>query len=144
MQYTNEECVEFLQRIIAANKNRIEHYTYMSQYLDTDRDTDLLLLFEKYIQQSQQFKAQLTPMIYREGDTEQTGDHKILNASTNTLSQPSRSNIVEACKQLEIEVKQVYNDIHLFNAIMEDQIKELIISQSELLKSNSDDTTSSV
>lgn len=137
MQYNNEECVDILKRLITANKDRIYHYSEAIQFLDTDRDVDLITKFEELAQQSQQFKAQLTPLIYREGDSEAHGDCLIkteLQALDPHKTAANREKVLLASEHLEAEIKLIYHEVDNCNEIIEEQTKELIRSQSQLLE----------
>lgn len=144
MQYNNEECIDILKRLITANKDRIDHYTQAIELLNKDVDADLIMLFEELTQQSQQFKAQITPLIYREGDSEHMED-SIINSDLKSLDSQqtavNRAQILQASEQVEAQIRKIYHEMDGCNDIIEDQVKELIASQSDLLEKSHSEMT---
>ena len=139
MQYNNEECVELLKKLITANRDRIAGYSEAIQLLKTDEDADLISEFELYAQQSQQFKAQLTPLVNREGDSDSNHATKRIvftqsMAENTQRTAPHRLQVLAACEQAENELQEIYREAEGCNEIIEEQIKDLIVSQSKLLR----------
>ncbi|MCL7987469.1 PA2169 family four-helix-bundle protein [Sphingobacterium sp. lm-10] len=135
MQYNNKECVDLLKRLISANKDRIAGYSEAIQQLNTDSDADLILEFEHYVQESQQFKAQLTPLVYREGDSESEYDApRIIFTQAADAEQATshRESVLQACEQAEKELQHIYKEVNGYNEIIDEHIKDMIKSQSDV------------
>lgn len=138
MQYNNEECIDLLKKLITANKDRIIGYSKAIEFLDKDKDADLVIVFEVHTQQSQQFKAQLSPLVIREGEVESSHQHDRIVFSNPMesdikLGAAKRTVVLEACKKGEQELQLIYDEITQCNEMIEAQIKEVITSQSKLI-----------
>jgi hypothetical protein len=96
------------------------------------------------LQQSQQFKAQITPLIYREGDSEHMED-SIINSDLKSLDSQQtavdRAQILQSSEEVEAQIRKIYHEMDGCNDIIEDQVKELIASQSDLLEKSHSEMT---
>ncbi|MFD2599630.1 hypothetical protein ACFSQ3_11760 [Sphingobacterium corticis] len=143
MQYSNQECVELLQSLIEGNRNRISLLSDAIRYLDKDVDKLIIADLENRIQQSQQFKAQLTPLVVREGDNETTanaGDENSNQAAKRAgqKSESTKSTIIASCIAVEEDLIQRYDEIKHCNEIIDEQIHSLVSSQEESIKASFD------
>ncbi|PVH26752.1 hypothetical protein [Sphingobacterium corticibacter] len=136
MQYNNEECIEILKRLIEANKERIKHYSESIKSMDNDIDREVILKFEELAQQSQQFKAQLTPLIYREGDVEHDNSSintQVLHTNNHEPKTRRRNELLQTSVAFEAELLTIYKEVNRCNGMIDEQIKELIFSQATLV-----------
>lgn len=126
-----------IMELIAINHDRVKGYSKAISLLDNTRDSDLISVFENYSQQAQQFKSQLIPLVYREGD-DMGHEEKIQRLHRNWLEVAdahgygSRETVLVACEKGEKENEKVYT-IALDNIEdVEEVVLDNIRSQAEL------------
>ncbi|MBE8723090.1 ferritin-like domain-containing protein [Sphingobacterium pedocola] len=138
MENRTEKTTEVLNDLIEINNDRIEGYAKAIELLDPAGDIDLNSLFEKYRQQSQQFKSELTPLVFKEGETPEEGTRvtgKLFRTwmdIKNTLAGNDRKSILESCERGEDAFKRVYENAWTDADGLDAEVLSIIRSQAEL------------
>lgn len=133
----HKENVEMLTDLIDINNDRIAGYSKATEMLDGDQDADLLVIFDDYRQQSQQFKSQLIPMVAREAD-DPDGVPSTGKMSRNWIGIPDthqynrRETILISCAKGEEECEKVFRLALENMESMDQQTVDMIESQAQL------------
>lgn len=136
----SDKNIGLLNDLIAINNDRIEEYALAIDLLNTNRDLDIISLFEKIGQQSQQFKAALTPLLVREDErptnTNNTkGEHYHMWKDTRiVITGNDRSSILASCEKAEAVFEKIYTNIWQEATDLPEQLLGMIKSQSEVQK----------
>lgn len=141
MEYVNikMENVEILTDLIVINKERIIGYAKAIALLDSEKNQDLISLFEKNSHQAQQFKSQLVPLVHRErlfsseeGDPALHKSYKSWLKTVDSHEPNARTAVLSAVMKGEMENAQIYR-IALANLeVMDDSAMEMIRNQAQL------------
>lgn len=111
---TLEKKADLLNKLIEINNDRIEGYGKAIEIISNIGYVDLQTVFEKYRDQSIQFKAELTPLVHRTGeeptdDTRTSGKLFRVWMDIKSAVAPSSSKaVLESCERGEDEFKAVY------------------------------------
>lgn len=138
MENRTEKNTEILNNLIEINNDRIEGYSKAIELLDPAADIDLNSLFEKYIQQSQQFKSELTPLVFKVGENPEDGTRvtgklfRMWMDIKNTLAGSDRTSILESCERGEDAFKRVYENAWTDEEGLDADVLSMIRSQAEL------------
>lgn len=132
-----KENTETIKDLIAANHERVKGYSKAISLLDNGQDSDLISVFENYSQQAQQFKSQLIPLVFKEG--EQVDDvEKLGQINQNWLEVAdahgygSRETVLVACERGERENEKIYSAALDSIQNVEESVMETIRSQAQL------------
>ncbi|KGE15876.1 PA2169 family four-helix-bundle protein [Sphingobacterium deserti] len=136
----SDKNIELLNDLIAINNDRIEGYAKAIDLVDKEKDIDIISLFEKIGQQSQQFKAALTPLLVREGERP-TETHNTMGELYRMwmdtrigIAGDDRYSILAACEKAEAVFEKIYVDIWRGATDMPEKLVDMIKSQSEVQK----------
>lgn len=138
METLTTEQSELLNDLIAINNDRIEGYAKAIGLVDAEQDVDLISLFERLGQQSQQFKAQLTPLVASDGGKPAASDramgklYRMWMDSRISIAGDDRKSILASCEKGEDVFKKVYFDVWKEAQHLEETIKAMIKSQGEV------------
>ena len=116
MENLHQENSDLLNQLIEINNDRIEGYEKAIALLPKEGNYDLQNIFEKYRDQSIQFKSDLVPLVVREGDTptEETRTTGKLFRTwmeiKSAVAPYTAKAILESCERGEDEFKKVYSD----------------------------------
>lgn len=127
-----------LNDLVEINNDRIAGYANAIALVDATRDTDIISLFEKIGQQSQQFKAQLTP--FAEPQTgKPVANQRAMGRLYNrwmdikiTIAGSDRQSVLSSCEKGEDVFRKIYADIYKDSVGMDEKIRSMIKSQGEL------------
>ncbi|WP_197464889.1 MULTISPECIES: PA2169 family four-helix-bundle protein [Sphingobacterium] len=136
MQQSTREPLDILYDLVEINNDRIEGYTKAIELLPGGQHTDLRAVFEKYRDQSADFKAEIAPLVLQIGQ-ELTNSTRLSGKIYRTwmslktaLSSSNRTAILELAERGEDEFVSVY-DHFLQNEIGEDNpIYDMVMRQS--------------
>lgn len=139
---TIENNVEILNDLIEINNDRIEGY---QRAIDEakDEDSDLKSIFQNMVQESRQYKQQLTSEISRlggEADTGTTASGKIYRAWMDvkaTFTGHDRKAVLENCEFGEDAAQKAYRDA-LSSEDLSGDARQLISQQQQTLKNSHD------
>lgn len=138
MENLHQETADFLNELIEINNDRIEGYGKAISLISTEGNYSLQDIFEKYRDQSIQFKNELTPLVLREGElpTEETRTSgKLFRAwmeIKSAVAPYTVKAILESCERGEDEFKKVYNDAIDKHDIIPSSILTVVQSQARL------------
>lgn len=116
MENTHQDTADLLNQLIEINNDRIEGYEKAISLLPKEGNYGLQAIFEKYRDQSIQFKNDLTPLVIREGDipTEDTRTSGKLFRTwmeiKSAVAPYTVKAVLESCERGEDEFKKVYKD----------------------------------
>lgn len=116
MENLKQETADLLNNLIEINNDRIEGYEKAISLITEDNNYSLQAVFEKYRDQSIQFKNDLKPLVIREGDipTEDTRTSgKLFRAwmeIKSAVAPYTAKAVLESCEKGEDEFKKVYKD----------------------------------
>jgi len=123
---------------IEINNDRIEGYTKAIELVDATSDADIIALFERFRQQSQQFKNELTPLVIKEGEeptesTRLTGKlYRLWMDVKINIQGHDRKSILASCEKGEDVFKKVYQDVLEDIDEIDERILAVIESQAEV------------
>ncbi|HMR17786.1 MAG TPA: hypothetical protein PKA53_00680 [Sphingobacterium sp.] len=138
-----KENTEILTDLIVINQERILGYAKAIAGLDSEKDSDLISIFEQYSQQAQQFKSQLIPLVHREGEIpDNTCDpapeklYKTWFEASGIVDSNPRESVLIAVIRGEKDNERIYR-IALDNLeVVEENVLEMIRSQADLQSSS--------
>lgn len=116
MENLHQENADLLNQLIEINNDRIEGYEKAISLLSGEGNYELQDIFEKYRDQSIQFKNDLIPLVVREGDipTEETRTSGKLFRTwmeiKSAVAPYTAKAVLESCERGEDEFKKVYKD----------------------------------
>lgn len=117
MENSTQGMAGLLNQLVEINNDRIQGYETAISLLPTDKHYSLQGIFEKYRDQSIQFKNDLKPLVVREGetpteDTRTTGKlFRTWMELKSALAPHTAQSILESCERGEDEFRNVYKDI---------------------------------
>ncbi|TYP97294.1 uncharacterized protein (TIGR02284 family) [Sphingobacterium allocomposti] len=138
MENTAEKNATLLNDLIEINNDRIEGYTKAIELVDATSDADIIALFERFRQQSQQFKNELTPLVIKEGEeptesTRLTGKlYRLWMDVKINIQGHDRKSILASCEKGEDVFKKVYQDVLEDIDEIDERILAVIESQAEV------------
>ncbi|HLS96853.1 MAG TPA: PA2169 family four-helix-bundle protein [Sphingobacterium sp.] len=138
MENTAEKNATLLNDLIEINNDRIEGYTKAIELVDATSDADIIALFERFRQQSQQFKNELTPLVIKEGEeptesTRLTGKlYRLWMDVKINIQGHDRKSILASCEKGEDVFKKVYQDVLEDIDEIDERILTVIESQAEV------------
>lgn len=127
-----------LNDLIEINNDRIAGYAKAIALVDSTQDTDIISLFEKIGQQSQQFKTELTAFVQprKEDAVERKSAmgnlYRMWMEIKITIAGNDRKSILASCEKGEDVFKRVYADVFKDATDMDENIRSIIKSQAEL------------
>ncbi len=137
MDTTIEKNTELLNDLIEVNNDRIEGYAKAIDLIDASKDADIISLFERFRQQSRQFKSALAPLITREGGTPTEGTRTMgklyrmwMDIKIN-ITGHDRKSILESCEKGEDIFKNVYDKVWENIDEIDPQILSIVKSQAD-------------
>ncbi|MFD1771054.1 ferritin-like domain-containing protein [Sphingobacterium suaedae] len=138
MENTAEKNATLLNDLIEINNDRIEGYTKAIELVDATTDADIIALFERFRQQSQQFKTELTPLVIKEGEqptdnTRLTGKlYRLWMDVKVNIEGHDRKSILASCEKGEDVFKKVYEDVIQDIDVIDERILAVIQSQAKV------------
>ncbi|WP_164112109.1 MULTISPECIES: PA2169 family four-helix-bundle protein [Sphingobacterium] len=138
MKNVHQETAGLLNQLIEINNDRIEGYEKAISLLPTDGNYGLQATFEKYRDQSIQFKNDLIPLVFREGDkpTDETKTSGKLFRTwmeiKSAIAPYTAKAILESCERGEDEFKKVYRDVIEQSQLAPLNMLSIIQSQANL------------
>jgi uncharacterized protein (TIGR02284 family) len=145
MQTENrDELVQVLNDLVRINNDRVEGYERALE--DTkDGNQDLIGVFNKMIDESRQYKAELTDAIETLGgkaDFEETTNsgklYRFWMKIKESLSGGSRGSVLDDCEFGEDAAQKAYQEALESDVAMDLDTRDLIINQKALLKKSHD------
>lgn len=138
MENQNIKNAEVLNDLIEINNDRIQGYMKAIEHLDPVEDSDLGSLFEKNVQQSQQFKSELMLHVIREG--KQPTDSTFISGKLfrmwidikTLLVGEDRKSILAFCESGEDAFKKVYACAWKESTNLPTNVLAIIRSQADL------------
>lgn len=137
MQESTREPLDILHDLVEINNDRIEGYSKAIELLPGGQHTDLRTIFEKYRDQSSDFKAEIAPLVLQIGQ-ELTGhtrlSGKIFRAwmtLKTALTSADRANILELAARGEDEFINVYTNFIENEIGVDNPIYEMLLRQSQ-------------
>lgn len=137
MQQSTREPLDILHDLVEINNDRIEGYSKAIELLPGGQHTDLRSIFEKYRDQSADFKTEIAPLVLQIGQdlTEHTRlSGKIFRAWMSlktTFSSADRLNVLELAEQGEEEFDKVYQNFLEHEIGDDNPIREMLLRQSQ-------------
>ena len=116
MENLHQDTADLLNQLIEINNDRVEGYEKAISLLPEEGNYGLQDVFEKYRDQSIQFKNELKPLVIREGDmpTEETRTSGKLFRTwmeiKSAVAPYTVKAILESCERGEDEFKKVYKE----------------------------------
>lgn len=116
MENLKQDTADLLNQLVEINNDRIEGYEKAISLLSNEDNYGLQAIFEKYRDQSIQFKSDLVPLVFREGDkpTDETRTSgKLFRAwmeIKSAVTPYTAKAVLESCERGEDEFKKVYKD----------------------------------
>lgn len=138
MENLNQETANLLNDLIEINNDRIEGYEKAISLLPKEGNYSIQAIFEKYRDQSIQFKNELIPLVFREGDvpTEDTRTRgKLFRAWMDIKSMIAPFTvkaILESCEAGEDEFRKVYKNTISKQEFIPFQILKVVESQATI------------
>lgn len=138
MENLKQDTADLLNQLIEINNDRIEGYEKAISLLPTEENYGLQAIFEKYRDQSIQFKSDLIPLVFREGDkpTDETRTSgKLFRAwmeIKSAVTPYTAKAVLESCERGEDEFKKVYKDVLNKSQLAPLNILSIIQSQANL------------
>ncbi|WDF67704.1 PA2169 family four-helix-bundle protein [Sphingobacterium oryzagri] len=123
--------------LIAINKDRIAGYNKAIALLDTTQDSDIIALFEKIAQQSQQFKTQLSTFADPRNDSATDEKSAMGNLYRMwmeikiNITGNDRETVLASCEKGENVFTKLYADVLHEAANLDESIQAIIKSQAE-------------
>jgi len=117
MENLNQDQADLLNQLVEINNDRIEGYEKAITLLPAENNYGLQGVFQKYRDQSVQFKNELSPLVIREGDlpTQDTRTSGKLFRTwmeiKSAVAPYTVKAILESCERGEDEFKKVYKDV---------------------------------
>jgi uncharacterized protein (TIGR02284 family) len=135
--------IEILNDLILINNDRIEGYERaLKELKEGDDDTDLQLLFLRFIDDSRRYKVELGTEIAAFGQSMETGTstggklHRAWIAVKETFTGHDRHSILEECEFGEDAIKKAYEEA-LNEVVLASYIREMLTEQeSELIEAH--------
>jgi uncharacterized protein (TIGR02284 family) len=141
----NGELIEVLNDLVRINNDRIEGYEKAIRETD-ESDLDLLTLFKRMIDQSQELKAELLEEISQQGgevdrdSTTASGKvYRVWMDVKTALSGDDRKSVLELCEFGEDAAQKAYERALESDATMGADVRLLIKNQKADLKSSHDE-----
>ena len=136
MENINEENIEMLADLVALNHERVIGYAKAIGVLNNEQDSDIIAILEKNMQQAQQFKAQLIPLVATEVDMEKEQEVKSHIpwswGEISTIVGPDpRHAVLSTCVRGEEENSKVYA-LAIKNMEVVENIIGVVRNQAEL------------
>jgi uncharacterized protein (TIGR02284 family) len=136
----NDKDTALLKDLIAINNDRIAGYAKAIDLVDAENDVDIISLFEKLGQQSQQFKAALTPLLVREGEQPAETNssmgklYRLWMDVRVSIAGEDRYSVLQSCEKGEAVFEKIYTDVWQAAKDMPEEISAMIKSQLEVQK----------
>lgn len=138
MENLHQDTADLLNQLVEINNDRIEGYEKAITLLPSENNYGLQAIFEKYRDQSIQFKNDLKPLVIREGDmpTEDTRTSGKLFRTwmeiKSAVAPYTAKAVLESCERGEDEFKKVYHDAISKSQQLPLNIFSIIQSQANL------------
>lgn len=139
-----EKVTDILNDLIQINNDRISGYENAIKEL-TDDDSDLRSLFNRYIQESREYKSELTTEVTRLGGDPSKGTtnsgkvYRVWMDLKAAITGKDRKTILSNCEFGEDAAQKAYNTALNADVDMDTTVRDLIVRQKSALKVGHDE-----
>lgn len=139
-----EKTVDILNDLIQINNDRINGYEKASKELKDD-DSDLRSLFQRYIQESREYKSELMSEVSRlggnpaDGTTNSGKVYRVWMDLKAAFTGKDRKTILNNCEFGEDAAQKAYETALNADVDMEGTVRDLIVKQKSALKVGHDE-----
>ena len=139
-----EKVTDILNDLIQINNDRIVGYEKAINELQDD-DSDLRSLFQRYIEESRQYKSELTTEVTRLGDDPAQGTtnsgkvYRVWMDLKSAITGKDRKTILNNCEFGEDAAQKAYDTALNADANYESSVRDLIVRQKSALKVGHDE-----